>query len=169
MDFLKEALNEKFTEFADLIDAYNRQYPEKAVKLANLSGGGYVDKDKYSSLKAKYEKEMGRLKEENQISKKEFALELALREEKPKNLKAVKALLDFDSIIYEDGELIGFKEQMEAVKKENGFLFEGKMPHFARPVTGGGEELTREDFKKLSYMEKLKLKKESPELYTKLK
>lgn len=169
MDFLKEALNEKFTEFAGLINDYNSQNPEKAIKLANLADGGYVDKDKFSSLKTKYEKELSRLKEENENSKKEFALSLALRDEKPKNTKAVKALLDLDAITYSDGELIGFKEQMEAVKKENGFLFEGTVPQFARPVTGGEGELTRDDFKKLSYMEKLKLKKESPDIYTNLK
>lgn len=169
MDFLKEALKEKFSEFAMMIDSYNGEHPEKPLKLANLAEGGYVDKDKYSSLKTKFEKEVERLSKENENSKKEYALELAISALKPKNSKAVRALLDIDSITYENGELIGFKEQAETVKRENSFLFEGETPRFARPVTGGEGEITRDDFKKLSYMEKLKLKKDSPELYSKLK
>ena len=171
MEFLREVLSEKFDEFSQLVADFNEKNPEKSIKLANLAGGGYVDKDKYQSLKTKLEKETERLLSDTENVKKAFALELALKDEKPKNTKALKALLDLDAITYEDGVLNGFSEQMEKIRKENGFLFEDdvKPPKFTRSVSGADGEMTKADFKKLSYMEKLKLKLDAPDIYSKLK
>jgi len=171
MEFLREVLGEKFGEFTRALSDYNESNPDRQVKLANLADGGYVDKDKYAALKAKYEKEKESFLKDTLNIKKEYALELALKEEKPRNTKALKALLDFDLITYEDGVLNGFSEQIEKIKKENAFLFEESTikPQFSRSVSGADTELTKEDFKKLSYMEKLKLKKEAPKIYNELK
>ena len=171
MEFLRNVLGEKFEEFSQAVTDYNLNNPDKAVKIANLSEGGYVDKDKYATLKTKYEKETGRLLKETEDIKKTFALELSLKDEKPRNVKALKALLDLDAITYEDGVLKGFSEQIAEIRKENSFLFEEEKPapKFTRSVLGAEAEMTKEDFKKLGYMEKLKLKKEAPEIYAKLK
>ena len=171
MEFLKSVLGERFDEFSKIIKTHNENNPENVIKLANLSEGGYVDKDKYAALKTKFEKETGRLLEEAEGIKKTFAIELAVKEEKPKNAKALKALLDIDAITYEDGVLGGFSEQMEAIRKENGFLFEEEkhLPKFTHSAFGAEAEMTKEEFKKLGYMEKLRLKKEAPQIYAKLK
>lgn len=51
MDFLKNILGEElFSSVSEKINAFNKANPDKPVKLADLSSGGYVDKDKYSSL-----------------------------------------------------------------------------------------------------------------------
>ena len=53
MDFLKEVLGEElFKQFADKVNAYNgdESNKDKQIKLANLTAGGYVSKDKYSAL-----------------------------------------------------------------------------------------------------------------------
>ena len=50
MEFLKEALGEElFGQFTAAVNAYNGkpENKDKQVKLANLSGGQYVDKEKY--------------------------------------------------------------------------------------------------------------------------
>lgn len=171
MEFLREVLGEKFDEFAGRINDYNSNNPDKSIKLANLAGGGYVDKDKYASLKTRYEKEAEKLKAEVENVKKEYAVELALTGEKPKNMKALKALLDLDAVSYENGVLSGLSQQLEVVRRENGFLFEDSEPKpiFTRSLGSSTGELTREQFKGLSYMEKLRLKKEEPETYSKLK
>lgn len=170
MNFLKNVLKERYDEFAGMIEDYNRDNPDKAVKLANLSEGGYVDKEKYNSQKVKFEKEIARINAEFAQSNKNFALDLAIKGEKPRNAKAVRALLDLDAISFENGELIGFSEQIASVRKENSFLFEteGK-PQFSGSFSGGEPAITKEEFKNMSYLDKLRFKKEAPELYNQFK
>ena len=170
MEFLKDVLGERYGEFCGIIDNYNKENPENAVFLANLSDGEYTKKSEYSATIQKYEKDIKRLSDE--LNKKEFdyKLELLIRDEKPKNTKALKALIDLDKIVYENGVISGFKEQIEKLKKEESYLFaSGDMPQFTRPVSSADDGLTREEYQKLSYMEKLKLKKEAPKIFSKLK
>lgn len=171
MEFLKGVLGEKYGEFLQIIKDYNNNNPDKPIKLADLSQGGYVDKDKYASLKDKYEKDTKRLGDEISSVQFDYALNFAIKEAKPRNIKALKALLDMDSLSYENGVIKGLKEQLAEIRKTDGYLFEDSVvqPKFTRPVSGADEELTRDDFKKLSYMEKLKLKREAPQIYSKMK
>ena len=57
---------------------------------------------------------------------KTHAIENAVRDAKPRNLKAVKALLDMDKISYVDGKLEGLESQMKALQEgeDTKFLFE---------------------------------------------
>lgn len=66
-----------------------------------------------------------------QAADKDFntALEVALKEVNSKNNKLVTALLDKEKLTLKDGKLEGISEQLEAIKKENDFLFE-------KPPTG---------------------------------
>jgi len=67
----------------------------------------------------------------------ESALEKSLSAAKPKNMKAVRALLELDSLqMSEDGSIEGLDDQLEAIKSENEFLFESDEPR-PRIVTGG--------------------------------
>jgi len=52
------------------------------------------------------------------------ALSTLLTESKVKNLKAVAALLDDEKIVFKDGQLSGAKEQIEALKESDAYLFE---------------------------------------------
>ena len=52
MDFLKDILGDLYGDFEGKISAYNEANPDKPVKLANLSEGGYVSKQKYAALEA---------------------------------------------------------------------------------------------------------------------
>ena len=56
---------------------------------------------------------------------KEFKIQNALRDANAKNVTAVQALLKADDItVGDDGKLSGFDDQLEAIKKDNAFLFE---------------------------------------------
>lgn len=76
---------------------------------------------------------------------KDYAIEGAIRNAKGKNVKAIKALLDGDKITYENGELGGITEQLEALAsaEDSSMLFgETKNPppagtHFNNPPAGG--------------------------------
>ena len=59
-----------------------------------------------------------------QATKKDYEISAALSQAGAKNEKAVKALLDTEKVNFDDnGKLIGLSEQLEAVKKDNDFLF----------------------------------------------
>lgn len=65
-----------------------------------------------------HEAELSKLKLDN-------AVDVALSGAKAKNSRAVKALLDMEKVkIGEDGKLSGFDEQIEALKKSDGWMFD---------------------------------------------
>jgi hypothetical protein len=56
MDFLKEVLGEEvFSNVSEIVNKYNTTNPDKAIKIANLSTGKYVDVEKFNSMKSKYD------------------------------------------------------------------------------------------------------------------
>ena len=68
--------------------------------------------------KKAHEEELSRVRLEN-------AVELALSDAKAKNIKAVKAMLDMENVkLGEDGNLSGLAEQVEALKKSDGYMFD---------------------------------------------
>lgn len=106
------------------------------------------------------------------------AVDSALVAAKAKNKDAVKALLkDLDKAeLLEDGTIKGLAEQIEALQKSDDYLFEAKEPKTkmkgaepgqgADPKLDGG--LTKEQFNKMSYKEKVNLFNENKELYDSL-
>ena len=91
-----------------------------------------------------------------------FALEGALTNAKSKNNKALKALLNMDNIKYQEGKLEGLQEQIEALKNDASYLFDldttpqntGGLGNFGR---GNNPTITKEEFSKMSYSERMNL------------
>jgi len=54
----------------------------------------------------------------------DYALNDTLKAYKPRNVKAVSALLDHTKIEYKDGKLVGAAEQLEALKASDAYLFD---------------------------------------------
>ncbi|MBQ2696583.1 MAG: phage scaffolding protein [Clostridia bacterium] len=151
LKMLREKLAEQETAAAGLREAEE----EKNFLLEELSG-----------LKEKYEHEIAAAKERENEIRLSHAVDNVLTQAKAKNLIAVRALLNMDGVAFVDGKLSGLDEQLEKIMQENSYLFEAgeANPQFIRP-SAFGSELSQEDFQKLGYMERLKLKKEQPELY----
>lgn len=88
-----------------------------------------------AAAKTAYEKELT-------ATKRGYAIDQALTSAKAKNIKAVKALLDDSKLtLGDDGTLIGIKEQLEAVQKDNAYLFDIETPPTNQPLKpsfGGG-------------------------------
>lgn len=86
-----------------------------------------------------------------------------------KNIKAVKALLELEKIALDKGELKGFSQQIDELKKSCGYLFdtEEKKPQFTAQ-NKGAKELTKKSFESLGYKKRLKLFLENPALYKQL-
>ena len=68
-------------------------------------------------MEANHKKEMEKLQFD-------FELDKGLTSSKCKNNKALKALLDMNSIKLEEGKLTGLQEQIEALQKDASYLFD---------------------------------------------
>ena len=149
MEFLKQVFGDRALTFAELEAALK---DSKDVKLANLAGGGYVDKGKYDAKVAELATAQSQIKALNEAVKKfdgvdveglktkisdlekthaaelqkmrkDSAIEVALLGAKARNVKAVRALIDDAKItLKEDGTLEGL--DMAALQKDAPYLFE---------------------------------------------
>ena len=224
MDFLKSILGDDlFAQVSEKITAYNgdEANKDKQVKLANLSEGGYVSKDKYTTLEtdltgsraelekangliaelkksagkdqalqqkiSEYEQQIADLQAENQRLKVENALKFALAQagaedvdylvfktqEKLKADNKTRELGEDDKIKGIDDLIAGLKTQHPAqfTAAGNGGngaggkkVLENNLPGGA----GGQQTVTKEQFYKMGYSERLKLKNENPELFNQL-
>lgn len=96
----------------------------------------------------------------------ESALEEALEKANSKSTKALRALIDVDSVGFEDGELTGLSEQIDKLKDECGFLFfEEEKPKFTK---GPAPFENKIDLAGLSYKDRLKLYCDMPDVYQRL-
>lgn len=112
---------------------------------------------------------------ENKINQMQFdyALDGALTNAKCKNSKALRALLDIDNVKLNEGKLEGLEEQLNKLKESDSYLFDlettpantGGLGNFGR---SGKASITKEDFNKMSYNDRVKLYNENPEMYTEL-
>ena len=118
---LKEALGEQFDAFSALISDYN---------------------DAHLGQELSFSEESAALRDELERVKLDGALEVALLKSGAKNTKAVRALMDIGSLSFKDGVLSGFSEQLAAVRRENGYLFDAPVRATA---LSQGETMLRED------------------------
>lgn len=90
-----------------------------------------------ADLQAKFDD--AKTNSENTIAdlKKQSAIELALTQAGARNITAVKALLDADKLTISENGVEGLKEQLEAVKTDNDYLFQVAEPETPTIVTGG--------------------------------
>lgn len=73
MEFLKEILGDAYAEFEKKVNAYNEANKDKPIKIANLSTGEYVSKDKHTTLETEangYKTQLSSLNEQIETLKK---------------------------------------------------------------------------------------------------
>lgn len=108
------------------------------------------------------------------ISDMEFdaTLDNAITASKTRNVKALKALLDVETLKASKNQAEDIKTAIENVKKDNDYLFESSEP-IKNPVAPTGTpaagEVSKETFAKMGYMQRLELKRTDPEKYEQLK
>ena len=108
----KNELATKDTKIKDLTDTV-KSYDGVDVKKLQ---------DDVKDWETKYNTDMA-------AEKKNAAIRLAIVASRPRNEKALMALIDTETIkLNEDGTVTGLKEQLENIKKENDYLFEPTEP-----------------------------------------
>ena len=120
---LKDTLEERDKEIAKLKKTTGN-VDELNQKIAKLEADNQTTIDKYTAEIAGI--------------KKSTAIEKALLENKAKNVKATMALLDLETISFENDELTGFNEQITKLKEDDStkFLF---VTEDITPVVGGAK------------------------------
>ena len=123
-------------------------------------------------LQKQFNDSKAKAEEQLQATKKDYEIAAALSKAGAKNDKAVKALLDTEKVNFDDnGKLIGLSEQLEAVKKDNDFLFADANESNPKPTItskgnpnpdGGNGTKALADY---SYQELVALKTDNPAQY----
>ncbi len=194
--FLKEILGEVYTEDIDkkISEAVSKDFVtrsefnvkneavkelEKQLNEASKTIDSFKEMDidgikkKAEEYKEQAEKARAEAEQTIQSIQYDIALEKALTAANVRDTKSVCAHIDRDSLVFKDGELIGLDKQIEEIKGQHDYLFNPdpnavKPPAFSDPIKGEPVKLSREDFKKMTYAEKLKIKTEQPELYSQI-
>lgn len=158
IETLKTQLKERDTQINDLkkSNASNEDLKKQIEEM----------QEQNKTKDAEHKAELNRLKIDS-------AIELALKD--AKNVKAVKSLLtDVDKFEFaEDGTVKGLKEQIEALKKSDAYLFNDGKPNLKGAKIGEESEpepntITVKQFKRMGYNERVKLMNDNPELYQSL-
>lgn len=155
---LKTQIVERDTQLKELkVKATgNEELTTKIVELENLN----------NATKEEYETKIAALR-------KETSIELALKDQRAKNIKAVKALLDLDKVTVDGDNLIGLKEQLEGLKESDSYLFGedtlmGREPNTDTNPVNPGHKNNPWKKETLNLTQQGKILKENPELAQKL-
>ncbi len=140
---------------------------EKEELLCEVKRLSALSENEESARQEAYENGFSEAERRLMKKERERMIENKIGSSGAKSTKALRAMLKAEEIVLEDGELLGFDEQVESIRAECPFLFEedDEKPRF---TSGFGKYENKGDIKKLSYRERLKLYTESPELYHQL-
>lgn len=118
--FPKEKFDAKNQEVKDL----QKQIEDRDNQLEELKkvDAGALEKT-ISELQETNKTQKSEHEEKIAKQQKEFAIELALRDAGALNTKAVKALLDTESIKLDGDTLLGLDDQIKALQKSDAYLF----------------------------------------------
>ena len=185
-------------EAADkIVEDYGKNYVSKAqfnatneekkaakTELAQIKTelDGLKDKAKGNE---ELSKQIEELKKQSEAREQEYAqkvknmeidgiVDRALLTAKAKSVKAVRALLDLNGAEVEDGKIKGLDKQIEKLVTEAGYLFGDDKPNVkgATPGNPGSNKptggVTKEQFNKMSYSERVQLYNDDKEAYDRL-
>ncbi len=122
------AWNQKFENQKTELANKDKQIGDLTEKVKEYDGADVKQLQKdVKDWKAKYDTDMAK-------EKKNSAIKLAVLGAKPRNEKALMALIDTEAIkLNDDGSLTGLNEQLENIKKDNDFLFEPAQEENPKP------------------------------------
>lgn len=138
----------RFTQVNEQAKEYKKQVGERDTQISTLKEE-YKDVDGLKDKVTKLEEDNKKQKEDYESKLLEInfsnALDKALGEYKVKNFKLVKALLDKEKMKIDGDSIIGLKEQMEVIQKDNDFLFEKVVPGAPDFIPGGNTDTNPEN------------------------
>ncbi|MDX5065617.1 phage scaffolding protein [Lactobacillus gasseri] len=175
---LRDDYDRKLASLNDQIDGYKSQVTDRDKQIKSLSTAAKDNEE----LRAKFaEVEKANKEKDKEWSsklasqKKEFAISSALSKAGALENKAVLPFIDTGKVsLDENGNLLGFQEQVDAAKQNYGFLFKKDEP--AEPqkpathvvVSGNGTSEVPQDPSKMTLQQQNELYKEDPSRWSQL-
>lgn len=102
------------------------------------------DLERFEADKAEQEEkieELENVQEEYKKYKQNVKIDNIIRDNKAKNVKAIRALIDFHQVEFlEDGQIKGLDDQIEAIKKSDAYLFDLGTKQEYNPNGGQADE-----------------------------
>lgn len=166
------------TQFNEKNDAYKQAKQEienLTTDINNLSEANKANEALQSQIKELQDAATQReadYKESIKTLKIDTAITKALSKSGAMNETILTGLLDRTKIaIGEDNTITGIQEQINALKESDPYLFKqdsikGVVPGDATPKTNDG--ITKEQFNKMSYLDRVQLQETNPDLYSEL-
>lgn len=165
-----DEVNEEKKELKNQLDERDAQLKELKTKASGNDEltAKITELEKLNkTTKEEYESKMNALR-------KETAIEILLKDQKAKNIKAVKALLDLEKVTLDGDKLIGLEEQLKSLKESDSYLFgedvlKGREPN--KDSNTLDPEMKKNPWSKeyLNLTEQGRILRENPELAAKLK
>lgn len=175
---LRDDYDRKLAGLNDQIDGYKSQVTDRDKQIKSLSNAAKDNEE----LRAKFaEVEKANKEKDKEWSsklasqKKEFAVSSALSKAGALENKAVLPFIDTGKVsLDENGNLLGFQEQVDAAKQNYGFLFKKDEP--AEPqkpathvvVSGNGTSEVPQDPSKMTLQQQNELYKKDPSRWSQL-
>lgn len=162
------ALKAKVDDLTEQITVKETTIAEKNNKIAEL------EKVDVEAIKKQAKEEgVAEGSKEIEVFKKQNALDKALLKYKAKDTSILSKMLDMEKVKYNDNfEIVeGLEEQVNTLKESHDYLFENDkpLPQFTGEIKSPkGNAITKEAFQKMSYRDRVTLKKEQPEVYKNL-
>jgi hypothetical protein len=175
---LRDDYDRKLASLNDQVDGYKSQISDRDKQIKTL-GSQAKNNEELKAKVAEFEK-ANKEKDKEWSSKlarqrKEFAVSTALSKAGALENKAVLPFIDTGKVsLDENGNLLGFQEQVDAAKQNYGFLFKKDEP--AEPqkpathvvVSGNGTSEVPQDPSKMTLSQQNELYKEDPSRWTQL-
>jgi uncharacterized phage infection (PIP) family protein YhgE len=166
-------LNDKIDEIKEL----QGQLSDRDKQLKDLSKKADGNEDLQAQIK-QLQEDNKKVKDdyEQKLTEKtfDFSLEKALANAKAKNPKAVKALLNKETIKLDGDKLLGLEEQLKSLQESDGYLFGEEQPAGlkGRQAHPPGQKppgtVTKEQFAQMGYGDRVQLFNDNPDLYKQL-
>lgn len=174
---LKTAFNTELNKVTHKLEVERDNYKESLQTAQNtlktFEGVDVKDlQSKVATLTADLQNRENEYK--NKIADMEFnsLLDGEISKAGARNSKAAKALLDLENLKNSKNQSEDIKSALEKIKGENPFLFGSDEP-INNPVaptgTNGKSEISKEEFAKMGYLQRLEFKQKNPEKYNEMR
>ena len=169
-------INKAKSDYEDIktqLETANNTIKERDTQLKTLkdsAGDNEELKNQITDLQNKNKEATQKYQEELKELKLNGAIKLAIHD-KVFNEDMAASLFDKSKLVLsDDGKVIGIDEQLENIKKDNAFLFKtGKVETPYNPTGGNNPtQITKEQFNKMGYKDRVELYNSNKELYTEL-
>ena len=174
VDGLKEE-RDNFKKDAEKLADVEKELTKAKEKLAKNGDGETVSKEDYDRLKKEYDDYKADITAKTTRTEKENAFRELLKSAgvSEKRLNAIIKVSDIDGLeLDKDGKIKNAEKHTETIKSEWAEFIETTTTRGANtatpPTNTGGTSITKEDFAKMSYKDRLKIYNENSELYNEL-